>query len=52
MRFIGSMDVYSKFINKLRISLKPFYILLHDDVSSQWASDLDQLFNEIKLSLS
>ena len=33
MYFIGSMNFYSKFINKLHISLKPFYTLLHDDVS-------------------
>ena len=52
MRFIGSMNFYSKFINKLHISLKPFYTLLHDDVSFEWTSDLDKLFNEIKLSLS
>ena len=33
MRFIGSMNFNSKFINKLHISLKLFYTLLHDDVS-------------------
>ena len=52
MRFIGSMNVYSKFINKQHISLKPFYTHLHDDVSSEWTPDLDKLFNQIKLSLS
>ena len=46
------MNFYSTFINKLHISLKPFYTVLHDDVSFGWTSDLDKLLNEIKLSLS
>ena len=52
IRFIESMNFYSKFINKLHISLKPFYTLLHDDISFEWTPDLDKLFNQIKLSLS
>ena len=52
MRFIGSMNFYSEFINKLHISLKPFYTLLHDDISFEWTPELDKLFNQIKLSLS
>ena len=52
LRFIGSMNFYSKFINKLHISLKPFYILLPDDIPFEWTPDLDKLFNQIKLSLS
>ena len=46
------MNFYSKVINKLHISLKPFYTLLHDDISFEWTPDLDKLFNQIKLSLS
>ena len=52
MRFIGSRNFHSKFITKLHFSLKPFYKLLHDDVSFESTSDLDKLFNEIKLSFS
>ena len=52
IRFIGSMKVYSKFINKLHISKKPFYTLLHDDVSFEWTPDLDKLLNQTKLSVS
>ena len=52
MRFIGSMNSHSKFINKQHISLKPFYTLLHNDISFEWTPDLDKLFNQIKLSLS
>ena len=46
------MNFYSKFINKLHISLKHFYPLLHDDVSFEWTPELDKLFNEIKTSLA
>ena len=46
------MNFYSKFINKLHISLKPFYTLLYDDILFEWTPDLDKLFNQIKLSLS
>ena len=51
-RFIGSMNFYSIFINKLHISLKPFYTLLQDNVSFERTPDLDKLFNQIELSLS
>ena len=33
MRFIDSMTFYCNFINEVHISLKPFYILLHEDMS-------------------
>ena len=46
MRFIGSRNLYSKFINKLHISLKPFYTLLHDDILFERTPDLDKLFNQ------
>ena len=52
MPFFGSMNFYSNFINKLHISLKPSYTLLHDDVSFERTPDLDKLFNQTKLSLS
>ena len=52
MRFIGSMNFYSKLINKLHFSLKPFDTLLHDNISFEWTPDLDNLFSEIQSSLS
>ena len=52
MRVIGSRNFHSNFITKLHFSLKIFYTLLHDDVSFESTSDLDKLFNAIKLSLS
>ena len=42
MRFIGSMHVYSKIINEVHISLKPFYTLLHGDISFGWTPELDE----------
>ena len=52
MRFIGSMNFYSKFLTNYIFLSKPVHTLLHDDVSFEWTPDLDNLFNEIKLSLS
>ena len=52
MRFIGLMNFYPKFFKKLPISLKPFYTLLHDDVSVEWTPELNKRFIEIKSSLS
>ena len=51
MRFIGSMNFFSKFIQNLHISLKPFYTLLHYDVSFKRTPELNKLFESIKLSL-
>ena len=42
----------SKFINKLHMSLKLFYFLLHDSISFEWTPDLDKLFIEIETSIS
>ena len=41
------MNFYSKFINELHISLKPFHTLLHDDVSFEWIPDLDELLSKL-----
>ena len=35
MHFLGSVNFYSKFVEKLHIKLKPLYTLLHDDVKFQ-----------------
>ena len=52
MRFIGSINFYSKFINNIHISLKAFYTLLSDDTSFEWTPELEKSFNEITVSLS
>ena len=51
MRFIGSMNFYSKFIQNLLISLKLFYTVFHDDVSFKWTPELNEVFENIKCSL-
>ena len=39
MQFLGSVNFYYKFIEKLHIDLKPLYTLLHDDVKFQWTPE-------------
>ena len=39
MQFLGTINFYSKFIEKLHIKLKPLYNLLHDDVNFQWTPE-------------
>ena len=46
------MKFYCKFINKLHISLKPFYTLIHEYILFEWTSEFDKIFTEIKTSLS
>ena len=48
MQFLGSVNFYSKFIEKLPIDLKPFYTLLHDDVKVHWTPELEKLFQDVK----
>ena len=52
MRFLCSINFFSKFLNELHISHKPFSTLFHDNFSFEWTPELDKLFNETKLSLS
>ena len=52
MRFLGSVNFYSKFIQKLHINLKPLYTLLHDDVKFQWTPELEKIFQEVKTAMT
>ena len=52
MQFLGSVNFYSKFIEKLPINLKPSYTLLHDDVKFQWTPDLEKIFQNIKNTMT
>ena len=52
MRFIGFMNFYSKFIEKLHVHLKPFYDILHDDTKFHWNNELETLFRKIKHSIT
>ena len=49
MQFLGTINFYSKFIEKLHINLKPLYNLLHDDINFQWTPELEKIFNTIKI---
>ena len=42
MQFLGSVNFYSKFIEKVHINLKSLYTLLHDDVEFQWTLELEK----------
>ena len=52
MQFFGSVNFYSKFIEKLHINLKPLYTLLHDDVKFQWTPELEKIFQNVKNAMT
>ena len=52
MQFLGSVNFYSKFIEKLHINLKPLYTLLHDDVKFQWTPEVKKIFQDVKNSMT
>ena len=50
MSFIGALNFYTKFIEKLHINLKPFYDLLHENTPWKWTDE--RLFQKLKMSLT
>ena len=52
MQFLGSVNVYSKFVEKLHMNLKPLYTLLHDDVKFQWTPELEKIFQDVKQAMT
>ena len=48
MQLLGSVNFYSKFIEKLHIDLKLLYTLLHDDGKFQWTPELEKIFKDVK----
>ena len=52
MKFFGSVNFYSKFVEKLQINLKPLYTLLHDDVKFQWTPELERKFQDVKNAMT
>ena len=50
--FRGSVNFYSKFIEKLHKKLKSLYTLLHDDVKFQWTPELEKIFQDVKNALT
>ena len=49
MQFLGSVNFYSKFIEKLHMNFKPLYTLLHDDVKFQWTPELEKKFQDVNI---
>ena len=52
MSFIGALNFYTKFIEKLHINLKPFYDLLHENTPWKWTDEHENLFQKLKMSLT
>ena len=46
MKFIGVLNFYTKFIEKLHIHLKPFYALLHENTPWKWTDERERLFHK------
>ena len=51
MSFIGAPNLYTEFIEKLQIVLKPFYDLLHENTPRNWTPEHEFLLNKLKSSL-
>ena len=52
MSFIGALNFYTKFIEKLHINLKPFYDLLYENTPWKWTDEHETLFHKFKMSLT
>ena len=52
MSFIGALNFYTKFIEKLHINLKAFYDLLHENTPLKWTDEHESLFQKLKMSLT
>ena len=52
MQFLGSVNFYSKFVEKLQMNLKPLYTLLQDDVKFQWTPELEKTFQDVKQAMT
>ena len=52
MQCLGSVNCYSKFIEKLHINLKPLYTLLHEDVKFQWTPELEKTFQDLRNAMT
>ena len=52
MQFLGSVNFFSKFVEKLHINLKPLYTFLHDDAKFQWTPELEKIFQDVKNAMT
>ena len=52
MSFIGALNFYTNFFEKIQINLKPFYNLLHENTPWKWTDEHERLFQTLETSLS
>ena len=52
MSFIGALNFYNNFFEKLHINHKPFYDLLHENTPWKWTDEHERLFQKLKMSLT
>ena len=52
MSFIGALNFYTKFIEKLHSNLKLFYDILHETTPWKWTNEHETLFQKLKRSLT
>ena len=52
MSFVGALNFYTKFIEKMHTNLKPFYDHLHENTPSKWTDEHEGLFRKLKKSLT
>ena len=52
MSFIGALNLYTNFIEKLHLNLKPFYDLLHENTPWKWTDEHENHFQKLKMSLT
>ena len=50
MSFIGALNFYTKFMEKLHMNFKPFYDLLHENTPWEWTDEQESLFQNSKKS--
>ena len=50
MSFIGALNFYTNFIEKLHTILKPFYDLLHENTPWKWTDEHETLFQKLETS--
>ena len=50
LSFIGALNFYTKFIEKLHINFKPFYDLIHETTPWKWTEEHERLFQTLKTS--
>ena len=50
--FIGSMNFFAKFIDKLELNMKLWYNLLQDNDELRWNNELETMFQQIRTSFT